>query len=214
MRSSRPASLSAVAVLLCVLLVYAVHGLSANAATVEAQVMTSCGKGTNLVGNARFHAGSGGDFTAANNPNGIPKWTVGPGSVDVVGPGVRPGGWQQVGAGNFSVDLNGLAPGSIDQTITDTAGVHYRLCFYFSGNPDGRPIGAPALKKMQVTWGATPAVTFAVNVNHPCHHTDAHMCWVRKSLGVVGTGSDVLKFSSFATTGAYGAVIGHVTVEP
>src|SRR5579863_10635971 len=74
MRSSRPAIPSTIAVLLGVLFVYAVQGLSASAATIRATATTNCGKGTNLVGNATFHAGSGGDYTAANNPNGIPKW--------------------------------------------------------------------------------------------------------------------------------------------
>src|ERR1700742_1724335 len=85
-----------------------------------------------------FTTYSMGDSFGAGSP-----WTVTSGSVDEIG-----NYWRAPQGGAHSVDLDGLAPGAIQQTIPAPAGT-YNLQFYLSGNPDG----SPSTKEVTVTAG-------------------------------------------------------------
>ncbi|OYT86916.1 MAG: hypothetical protein CFE46_14515 [Burkholderiales bacterium PBB6] len=92
----------------------------------------------NIVQNGSFEVFSGWDgtcpagstqcaqFNAGNA--GLTNWTVGAGGVDVVG---TP--WPAA-HGNYSLDLNAIAPGQISQTLSTTANQAYRLTFELGAN--------------------------------------------------------------------------------
>ena len=137
-------------------------------------------------------------------------WTVGSGSVDLVGTHWQGGS----GAGSGSVDLDGNAPGSISQTLNSlTVGQTYKLTFDLSGNPDGAP-GANPVKSMDVSVGNQSGIAYSFDTATK-HNTDTNMKYVEETLIFTATGtSDTLTFASTDTSGAYGAVIGDVKVTP
>jgi choice-of-anchor C domain-containing protein len=139
--------------------------------------------------------GSGdiGNFQTVNAPDPltIPGWTVASGSVD----------WIQnywISADGFrSLDMNGLAPGSITQTINGlTNGWTYQVSFELSGNP----AGGPADKTLSLTAGVdTSPYTFTIGSN-----SLGAMGWVPESFFFKATGpSELLSFTS-TTTGDSG----------
>ncbi len=151
----------------------------------------SCDKVPNLLTNGDFDTGAfapwvGNDVDLTND------W---PGQSD---------GW--------SVDLNGNDPGTIYQTVADTAGTKYKFCFWLAGNPDG----GPTVKKMHLFWtpgGATSActgvpTTYTFNITGKSR---ANMGWVKKTKVLKGTGTDTLCFAG-VSQGAYGAVIDTVRI--
>jgi choice-of-anchor C domain-containing protein len=77
-------------------------------------------------------------------------WTVGIGSIDLVGT------YWQAADGQQSVDLNGITTGSIFQDLVTTPGSLYTLSFAMAGNMDGGPV----IKSMDVFWGALSLGTF------------------------------------------------------
>jgi choice-of-anchor C domain-containing protein len=91
--------------------------------------------------NGSFESGlaSIGDFTTLNagDHTSITGWTVGGGdptnAVDYIGT------YWQPANGSRSLDLNGLAPGSISQTFDVVSGQTYRVTFDLAGNPAGGP---------------------------------------------------------------------------
>jgi hypothetical protein len=109
--------------------------------------------------------------------------------------------------GGNSVDLDGLAPGSISQSFDTTAGDKYVLTFYLAGNPDG----GPGIKSTTVDVGST-AKTFTYDVHGS--QSETNMEWQKETLlftGGAGT-STALEFAS-NTTGAFGPVIGDVSAR-
>ena len=72
----------------------------------------------------------------------LPGWTVGGGSIDVVA-----GRWQSAD-GNQVMDLNGLEPGTVSQTVHTTPGKNYCVAFSLGGNPEG----GDGVKTMNVVW--------------------------------------------------------------
>jgi choice-of-anchor C domain-containing protein len=72
----------------------------------------------------------------------ITYWTVGGPSLDYI-----PAAYWQTSQGGFSIDLNGIATGSIEQTFLTTPGVDYRVTFALAGNPED----GPAVKNLRVT---------------------------------------------------------------
>ena len=130
-------------------------------------------------------------------------WSVISGSVDLIGtywnpPPTTPNG--------FSVDLNGNAPGAISQTFTLSAGT-YTVGFYLSGNPDG----GPSSKTVDVTLGSTvadPSFTYIATING-----DHTLTYVQETFTQpVSGGSVALTFYGDPNAGAYGPVIGDVSV--
>lgn len=149
---------------------------------------------------------------------GNPTWTVtdgsndpGDGSVDWIGsywnpPPATPGG--------YSVDLDGLNPGGIAQTITTTVGETYQLSFYLSANPDG----PPDPKGLQVTAVVATGDSSA-NFSVPIGTSEPNLTWTAESIQfVASTNSTTIAFTSLdpATEGgllpAYGPVVGGVTL--
>lgn len=107
---------------------------------------------------------------------GIPDWTVGSNSVDMVASSL----WKAA-AGSQSIDLSGDAPGSLTQTVATVKGKKYILRWANAGNWDcGQKI-----KSMVVYWDA--AIVKATNFN-TAGHSGAKMGWVYYQVTVEATG--------------------------
>ncbi len=159
--------------------------------------------GSNIITDGMFndtsspYAPSSGSFTelSANDASatGLPGWTVTNNSVDwenALQPGPSPGD-------DYAVDMNGNAPGTLAQTVSDTAGQAYLLTFQLNGNADCGGSSFP----LQVDWNGAAAASYVGSTS-----------WNQESAVVTGTGSDTLSFVS-QTPGACGPVIADVSLQ-
>ena len=128
-------------------------------------------------------------------------WSIDSGSIDLINT------YWQSGSGNYSLDLNGNAPASISQTITDlTIGQQYRLSFLLAGNPDG----GPAAKSVGVSIGSN-SQNFTFNTTG---NSKGSMGWTGKSLDfTAGATSLVLRFSAL-DAGPYGPALDDIAIAP
>jgi choice-of-anchor C domain-containing protein len=162
----------------------------------------------NLISNGNFASscGSGTYCTySAGDSTSISGWTVGGASVDLI-----TGYWQAPPGGGNSVDLDGLADGSVQTSFGTNTGTQYTLSFELSGNPDG---GNP-IKTVEVdVAGIIQTFTFDTSAMGNSH---SDMKWVLETLVFTATGSITdLKFLSLDDpSSSYGAVIGNVSVVP
>jgi choice-of-anchor C domain-containing protein len=126
-------------------------------------------------------------------------WTVN-GSIDLIGTY-----WNGPSVGGNSVDLNGNSQGGISQTF-DLAAGNYVLGFYLSGNPDG----SPETKTVGVSVGSAvdPSITFLTTLDS--NHT---LNYVFHTLAFTSTGDPVTLSFASQDAGAFGAVIGGVTIS-
>lgn len=163
-----------------------------------------------------------GNFTnppGATTPPGFTTYFTGQafGPWTVIGSGSGPYGnagvdlignyWQSPPSGGGSVDLNGDAPGGIEQTILGlTAGDTYTLSFYLSGNPDGYP----ATKTVDVAIGsASDVLTYTITGSN----SKSNMNWVLEDLTFQAGASNILSFNSLDGGGSpFGPVIGGVSI--
>ena len=146
-----------------------------------------------------FSEGAGaGSFHTYFDGQNIGAWTVGTGSVDLIG-----SYWQAPPTGGYSVDLDGNEPGTISQSLSLAAG-HYQLSFYLSGNPDG---GDP-LKSVTVSVGdASQSFSFLTT-----GHSAGDMGYALKTLDFNATGATTLSFQSTDVASPWGPAIGGVSV--
>jgi choice-of-anchor C domain-containing protein len=138
------------------------------------------------------------EYNAGDNIDG---WTVGFGSVDVMGPD------RQAASGNQSVDLSGSAAGSIYQDLETEPGQSYLLRFAMAANPEGPPV----IKTMEVDWGATVVDT---PTSDSTNKTISDMGWTYLEYTVTATAATTrLQFVSLVDT-AFGPEIDDVSVTP
>ncbi len=137
------------------------------------------------------------------NDNAIQDWTVTSGSVDWIG-----SYWQGPTATDpWSIDMNGLAPGAIAQTFSTTAGATYIASFYLSGNPDG------GIQNKTLTVSASGNDPKAITYDMPSSQSEQDMNWTTASYTfTAATDSTTLTFAGDPNAGAYGPVIGDVSV--
>ena len=83
---------------------------------------------------------SDGFTTFSSGAQGLTGWTIGLGSVDLVG------SYWSAASGNNSLDLNGNMRGGISQLLQTTTGQLYQLSFDMAGNF----ASGPAIKRMSV----------------------------------------------------------------
>ena len=135
----------------------------------------------NLLTNGNFASVCGsGSFCAygAGNSTSIPTWTVGSGGVDLI-----TGYWQSPPGGGNSIDLDELAPGSVQTSFGTNAGTEYMLSFELSGNPDG---GNP-VKTVEVdVAGVIQTFTFDTSI---AGNNKSNMKWVLETLTFTATGA-------------------------
>jgi len=145
---------------------------------------------------------------SAGNTN-ITDWTINSGSVDYIGT------YWLASNGLRSIDLNGLASGSISQVLATVVGATYNVTFDLSGNPDSLPASdplySPSLKDVQVSaTGATPQdFTYDTSVKG---NSLSNMKWEKESYSFVATGtSTTLTFAS-QIAGAFGPALDNVVI--
>ena len=137
--------------------------------------------------------GGGSSFGAGN------VWNVTGNSIDEIG-----NYWQAPPTGGGSVDLDGNAPGGINQGFNAAAGA-YNLSFYLSGNPDG----APATKEVTVDVGGV-----SQNFFYTVTGDKSSMNFVLEHLVFTSAGgANTLSFTSQDINTPFGAVIGGVSIS-
>ena len=170
-------------------------------------------RATNLVTNPGFESPSlptiVARYACACVPSGF-GWTVGGAGVDLIRLYWAP---QE---GSQSLDLNqdiqtaGTPPGAGSQEIATTPGTTYTIGFWMAANPDHSraPDDGPALKTMDVTFGATTnSYSFDVTAS-----TLAAPGWTYHEFdAVASSAATTLSFVS-TTTGYAGAAIDNVSV--
>jgi len=130
----------------------------------------------NLLVNGSFEQGPniGAYLTVQSPSTAMPGWTVFTGSVDING------AYWQASDGVRSLDLDGLSPGGIQQTVATTPGALHELRFDMAGNPD-----TPEVKRMRVTAGGR-SQDFSFDSTG---HSLASMGWTSMSMLFTATAS-------------------------
>jgi choice-of-anchor C domain-containing protein len=164
-------------------------------------VATSAGAATFTNGSFELGVDPGSSFvTLANGSTGVTGWVVGGDSIDYIS------NYWQAEDGSRSIDLSGLANGSIAQTFDTVAGQTYAVNFFLAGNPDGGTGAKLAI--LSANGGQQQSDTFTVT------GSDSHsnMGWTAYSYGFTATGpSTTLSFAS-ATGTPYGPALDNVSV--
>jgi choice-of-anchor C domain-containing protein len=163
--------------------------------------------GPELVTNGSFEDGpepepGGPAFTPyVMGVDAIPGWAITRGSIDYIGPY-----WQHAD-GKRSIDLNGNAPGSIEQIIRTQPGKKYRVTFSMAGNN----CGAETIKTI-VVRAAGNRSEFAFDASGRNYE---NMGWVVKSWEFTAIATEtVLEFASTTDLPiACGPAIDRVTVR-
>jgi len=156
--------------------------------------------------------GFGGSFTTLSGGSTfITGWTVGGDTIDYIG------NYWTASNGSASLDLNGLHPGSISQTISGlTVGASYKVSFDMAGNPDG----GPPIKSLEVDLDgiAQTLALFDTTGNNR-----AAMGWAPVSFDFTATNtSELLAFVSTTTAfsgndtypQAFGPALDNVSLTP
>jgi choice-of-anchor C domain-containing protein len=138
-------------------------------------------------------------FTTVLNGGTIGPWTVGGNSVDWIG------GYWTPAEGNGSVDVSGMAAGSLSTTLSTVAGQSYMLSFYLAGNPGSGNL----IKSLQVQVGDLDQV-FTFDTTGRGYGS---MGWVLASASFTSVaGNDTLTFTSLEQN-VYGPALDGVTVS-
>jgi hypothetical protein len=142
----------------------------------------------------------GTSFQTINSPTPMGPWSV-IGSIDLIGTY-----WNGPPIGGNSVDLNGSFTGGISQTFFADPGI-FTVGFYLSGNPDGQPSTKTVDVSLLPVSDPTFTYTATIDGNHSLNY-DFH------SFDFASTGGFYTLTFLSDDTGAYGGVIGGVTISP
>jgi choice-of-anchor C domain-containing protein len=131
-------------------------------------------------------------------------WSVFVGNIEII----KDTYWQ-ASEGSQSLDLNGVLPGGISQTVTGlVAGGQYMVSFDMSSNP----IGGSSVKTMSVTAGGASQTFTYDRVANGTTFTD--MKWVTRSLMFTAGGtSELLSFADLSGGAASGAALDNVRIK-
>jgi len=156
---------------------------------------------TNLIQNGSFETATvnpGTDTLLNAVSTVITGWTVSQGSIDYIGT------YWQASDGGRSLDLQGLASGTIEQTFNTTIGATYRVTFDLAGNP----FGGSAIKQMRVSAvGSSADFSFDITGKSP-----SNMGWVSKSWDFTANSTTTtLEFIGLGNSDA-GAALDNVSV--
>ena len=107
--------------------------------------------------------------------------------------------------GSMSLDLSGTEPGTISQTFDTTIGNTYTVSFFLSGNP----AGDPTIKTLDVTATGAAATSYTYDVTG---NDLANMNWTAETYTFLATSaSTTLSFVSTTTT-AFGPALDDVVI--
>lgn len=156
---------------------------------------------TNLVSNGSFELGADpGSFTTlGTGSTAITDWLVSAGSVDYIG------SYWTAQDGVRSVDLAGLALGTLQQTVATEAGKYYTLFFYSSKNPD---LSTPTRTGTVSFGGSSQTFSYAAA------NSLTSMNWVLNQYSFQATGtSTLLSFAANADAGCcWGPALDNVSL--
>jgi choice-of-anchor C domain-containing protein len=159
-------------------------GLLVSSALVLAASASSAVASTDLIQNGGFEQPSCAVVCDFGVGTGIPGWTVGAGTVDVVA-----AGYEQPASGNQFLDLAGDASGSVSQSVATTAGADYVLTWAIAGNPRC----GQRVKTMDVDWNEQVVASLTFDTTDS---TSTSLGWVTRSATVTATGSQtILEFA-------------------
>jgi hypothetical protein len=118
-------------------------------------------------------------------------------------------GYMSPDSGQQSIDLNGSAPGSIQQTLKTTPGQNVTLRIGYTYNHScidlsGPQPSTPAVYTAQVMWNGVVVGSISVSSGSP-------RVWLRDSLFLTAQGSDVLRIQS-TTAGMCGNMLDDITI--
>ncbi len=165
-----------------------------------------------IVFSDNFSTPSGGaSFTNYEGSQTFGSWKVtgsGNGPYGAAGIDLMGGYWAPPSPGGGSVDLDGLAPGGITQTLTNLAAGSYSLSFYLSGNPDG----GPSTKTVEVAIGNV-AKSFTYTVTGANSSANMHYELMTLNFNLDSSAAVDLSFRSLDANGSpFGGVIGDVSI--
>ncbi len=146
-------------------------------------------------------------LTAGDNTS-ITDWTVNSGSIDYIGT------YWTAADGAKSLDMNGLAAGSITQTLATVVGAKYDVTFSLSGNPasSSEPtLTSPNIKVLSVSATGTAPQLYSYDTGLKGNSL-SDMKWESNSYSFVATGpSTTLTFAS-QIPGAFGPALDKVMI--
>ncbi len=157
--------------------------------------------------NGSFEVGPdpGGSFiNLASGSTAITGWQVLPSDIDYVG------GYWEAQHGARSLDLNGWAPGGIQQSFDTVMGNQYEVTFWLAGNPDGGPV----IKTLNVAATGNPDQDYTFDISD---YNRRSMGWTQHTYSFMAHGSIVtLSFTSKTINvgglSAYGPALDNVSV--
>jgi len=171
--------------------------LIAGATALVAVVAPLSGARAVSIGNGGFELGSYDSSTVGGSSydelfatsNAIQDWTVTSGSIDWIQNYWTPH------SGSYSLDLNGITPGTIEQTVSGlTAGKIYDVNFWLAGNPDD----SPTVKTVSVTATINQTQTYTFDITG---HSRSDMGWTQETFSfLAGSSSVTLSFASTVTS--------------
>jgi choice-of-anchor C domain-containing protein len=144
---------------------------------------------------------------AATDTTSLDSWKVASGSIDYIG------SFWQAADGSRSLDMNGLAPGSISQELETITGATYQVSFNLSGNSDRTNAGPstnPSIKVLTVSAGGK-SESFNFDVATEIN-TRTDMKWKIKAFSFVATGMNTTLTFASQTPGAYGPALDNVVI--
>jgi choice-of-anchor C domain-containing protein len=144
----------------------------------------------NLLQNGSFEQG-----TAPYGAAAVPGWQL-TGDIDHLS------SYWQPSEGIWSLDMNGGAPATIQQSVLTVPGVNYRLTFDIAGNPDS----GPTVKTLQATADGVSR-TFNFDTTG---HSRSVMGWTQKTLDFTATATSTTIALQSLTTGNAGPALDNV----
>ena len=158
----------------------------------------------NLVTNGGFEADTP-NASFQTLTTGLTGWTISSGSIDLIGT------YWTSASGSKSIDLAGLAPGTISQVLTTTTNTKYDLSFNLAGNPDD----SSKIKKVEVFWDGVSQGIFSFDTTGKSHSAMGWSPVVIPGLVASGTTTE-LKFVdvSGSSTNPWGAALDDIVVQP
>jgi choice-of-anchor C domain-containing protein len=128
-------------------------------------------------------------YQQINSGQSIGPWTVTSGSVDLIG------SYWQAYSGVQSIDLNGCAPGTIDQSVGVTPGQSSTLTFAYAGNP----AEDPGIENFHVEINGTNVGAFQFDSSTA---SVSDMSWKMASIPIPASTSSTLDLSFVSDTTA------------
>ncbi len=138
---------------------------------------------------------------SAVDTSSLEGWIVQNGTIDYVGSSR----WE-TGDGSRCLDLTGVSPGTISQTIDGfLTGQEYRVSFLMAANPEG----GPASRTLQASIGSF-AQTFTFDGTG---FSSSAMGWSQYSFGFIATAPEMTLAFASLDAGTYGPVIDAVSLS-